>query len=97
MMRKEDEPGSESVWLMVCRVVPRPLTAQPDFAFFSWPEPAVNGFEEYLLETDRVEEEMPWEQKAPKLVRPRAQVLAHAVVLARSDALGWPSRAGQDR
>ena len=59
MMRKEDEPGSESVWLMARRANLPALTVQPDFAFLSWPEPAVNGFEEYLLETDRVEEESP--------------------------------------
>lgn len=38
-----------------------------DFGYWAWPEPHVNGFTEFENQVDRVEEEVPWQQKKNQL------------------------------
>jgi hypothetical protein len=38
-----------------------------DFGYWAWPEPLVNGFTEFENQVDRVEEEVPWEEKKDQL------------------------------
>ena len=39
----------------------------PDFGYWAWPEPLVNGFTEFQDQADLVEEEVPWTKKKDQL------------------------------
>ncbi|KAK4702676.1 hypothetical protein P7C70_g3546, partial [Phenoliferia sp. Uapishka_3] len=39
----------------------------PDFGFFSWPEPILTGYKGVLREIERVEKEVRWSRKLPKI------------------------------
>lgn len=39
----------------------------PDFGYWAWPEPLVNGFTEFENQVERVEEEVPWKKKKNQL------------------------------
>lgn len=42
--------------------------AQPDFGFWSWPEPGVNGWVDYRRKALRVSKSMTWTEKGKRLV-----------------------------
>ena len=53
---KQDTPEYYDTWLM------------PDFGFFSWPEPRTGAYTEVRRAMKKLETDMPFEKKVPKLV-----------------------------
>ncbi|KAM0751094.1 hypothetical protein T439DRAFT_325249 [Meredithblackwellia eburnea MCA 4105] len=58
-------PGA--VWETVQPRPGKPGWLVPDFGFYSWPEPILTGYKGVVREVERVENEVKWEDKIPKL------------------------------
>ena len=75
---KKDTPDYYNTWLM------------PDFGFFSWPEPKTGAYTEVRRAMKKLEADVPFEKKVPKLVwRGAALIDDRAKLLEQSKDKEW--------
>lgn len=60
-------PENYTPVLGLCRGLEERAFLISDFGYWAWPEPLVNGFAEFENQVERIEEDVPWEEKKDQL------------------------------
>lgn len=60
-------PGNYTPVFGLCRGLDERAFLIPDFGYWAWPEPYVNGFTEFENQAEKVEKEVPWTEKKDEL------------------------------